>query len=95
MVHRRPSKTYRPAAYVSKRPVGESAYLIDTRRNNIHQLNAVGAVIWDQLARSQRIDHVIDVLHAAFADIERRVIERDVAALIHELLDAELIVRTP
>lgn len=84
---------YRRADHVSKRQVGETTYLIDGRRNAIHQLNPVGAAIWDQLVDPKGLEDLVEILHAAFGDVSRKVIERDVRKLIDKLLVVELIAR--
>lgn len=88
------TETYRQGDQVAKRSVGETVYLVDARRNAIHQLNLIGAVIWDQLGTPQSIDALVDMLQGAFANTSRRVIMRDVRNLIAELLEAELIVQS-
>jgi len=88
-------QTFRRAEGISERRVGETTYLIDSRTNVIHQLNPIGAVIWGQLVDAKSVADLVALLDSAFADIEREVIQRDVEALIDELLDAELIVRCP
>lgn len=87
------TEIYRQGDQISKRKVGETLYLIDTRRNTIHQLNPIGAAVWDQLSRPESIDGLVDMLHVAFADTSRRVIKRDVENLIGELLKMELIIQ--
>jgi hypothetical protein len=87
------TETYRREHQVTKRSVGETIFLVDARRNAIHKLNPIGAVIWDQLNTPRSIEALVDMLHTAFADISRRVIRRDVRNLIAELLEAELIIQ--
>lgn len=88
-------ETYRRAIHVSRRQVGETTYLIDGQRNAIHQLNPIGAAIWDQLVDPKRPEDLVETLHAVFDDVSLKVIERDVQKLIDRLLIAELIARAP
>jgi hypothetical protein len=90
----RKKTTYRRANHVTKRRVGETTYLIDAHHNTIHQLNPVGAAIWDQLADPTSTGDLVEMLHIAFEDVDYNVIERDAEDLIDELVDAELIVRS-
>jgi hypothetical protein len=83
--------TYRRSDQVSDHRVGESTYLIDTRSNAIHRLDAIGAALWFQLADTRSIEELVAILHAAFHEVDRKVIEEDVSDLIRELLDAGLI----
>ena len=86
--------TYRRSDDVSDRRVGESTYLIDSRNNAIHRLNAIGAAVWGQLAEAKSSEELVSILHAAFRKVDRKVVEQDVADLIHELLDAGLIAQS-
>lgn len=88
------TKTYCQTTNISKRQVGETTYLIHGSHNAIHQLNPVGAVIWDQLAEPKSIDDLIEILHIVFEDIDRNIIARDVKKLIEELVDAKLIIQS-
>lgn len=83
--------TYCRSDHVSERRVGEGTYLIDTRNNTIHRLNPIGAAIWCQLADTMSTEELVAILHAAFRKVDRKVIEQNVADLMHELLDAGLI----
>lgn len=83
--------TYRRSGQVADRKVGESTYLIDCGSNTIHRLNAIGAAIWGQLADPKSGEELVTALHSAFRKTDRKIIEQDVADLLHELLDARLI----
>lgn len=85
---------YRRANYVSERKVGETTYLVDKRRNTIHQLNLVGAAIWHQLDDPKSIGELVRMLHIVFGITKYSVIKQDVEDLIGALLKAELIVRS-
>lgn len=85
---------YRRASYVSERKVGATTYLVDKRRNTIHQMNSIGAAIWSLLDDPKDIEALVRILHTAFGDIRYGVIQRDVEKLVDGLLKAELIARS-
>jgi len=85
---------YRRANYVSERKVGKTTYLVDKRRNTIHQLNPVGAAVWSLLDDPKDIEALVRILHTAFGNIRYGVIQRDVEKLIDGLLKAQLIAQS-
>jgi len=87
------NETYQRVDGVSSREVGESTFLIDPRHDRIHQLNALGAAAWRQLAAPVSAAELIEAFHIAFPDVPRERIEQDVVALLDELLAADLIAK--
>lgn len=88
------NETYRRVRTVSTRPMGATTYLVDAQRNAIHQLNPLGAAIWEQLADPKSVEDLAGTVYLAFADTDYRIIEQDVRALLDDLLGAGLISRS-
>jgi hypothetical protein len=87
------TETYRRVSGVIKREVGTTTFLVDTRLDAIHQLDPMGAAVWEQLAEPTSCGELAETLHLAFPDVDCGVIERDLGALFDGLLNAKLIAR--
>ena len=94
MEAKKPAALYRRANYVSERKVGKTTYLVDKRRNTIHQLNPIGAAVWSLLDDPKDIEALVRILHSAFDNVRYGVIQRDIEKLIDGLLKAELIAQS-
>jgi Coenzyme PQQ synthesis protein D (PqqD) len=89
----RATDLYRRASGIVHHEVGVTTFLVDPQRNAIHALNPVGAAVWKQLADLSSRAELAQTLHLAFPGVARRLIERDLAAMLERLLDAGLAVR--
>ena len=85
--------TFQRVAGVIERPLGEATFLVDPRRNAIHQLNGVGAAVWAALASPSSFDELAGALRSAFPGAAPGAIEADLRELLEDLLDAQLIAR--
>jgi Coenzyme PQQ synthesis protein D (PqqD) len=90
---RRSTDLYRRASGIVRHEVGVTTFLVDPHRNAIHALNPVGAAVWEHLAGLSSRAELAETLRLAFPNVHRRLIERDLAALLKRLLDAGLAVR--
>lgn len=77
---------------------GEELVLLDTRGERYYTLNDVGAVAWNVLAEPGTCAAVVEAIQREFdasAVPDAAVIERDVAMLLEQLLDAGLVTIEP
>lgn len=84
---------YRRAGHVTARRVGEAAFLVDRRQNDIHHLNPLGVGLWNLLDQPFDEDELVEIFHGAFPDTPRKTIAADLQALIGRFLEAGLIER--
>ncbi len=78
-------------SHVVSRRVDQDVFLVDEKTTAIHQLNAVGAAIWQLLDEPRKIADILEILHTAFPGKSRKTIKKDVKALLEDFLDEELI----
>jgi hypothetical protein len=89
----------RPGAYfipehVLVRAMGEGLLLLDLSSGEYFGLDAVAALIWQGLQRQQRPAEICTSLLARF-DVERSVLEGDMATLIERLFERGLLAEAP
>lgn len=72
--------------------VDGEAFLAGPDDAAIHHLNAVGTGLWNLLGKGINELEAVAVLHGAFPEIDRGIIERDVAGLFSALAAAGVIV---
>jgi len=70
----------RPGRDVIARNLGESAVLIHLNTNNIYELNATGARIWELVSNGATRQHIVDVLAQEFEDT-------DIARAVDEMIE--------
>lgn len=80
--------------HVASRKVDQDVFLVDENTKAIHQLNAVGAAVWELLDEPRKIADILDILHTVFPGKSRKTIKKDIKALLEDLLDEELIEET-
>ncbi len=80
---------------ISERVVGDEIFLVDGTGQTIYHLNAVGAGLWRLMDGTCGPEDAAAILQEAFPDVERGLIERDVAALTSDLLRRGLLQRDP
>ncbi len=78
---------------IGERVVGNELFLVDGAGQTIYHLNAVGAGLWRLMDGSCGADEAAAILRQAFPDVDRQVIERDIAALTADLLRRGLLQR--
>lgn len=76
---------------VVSRTMGDGAVLVDLRTNEIFELNATGARVWELVSETQPLTAVVDTVVREF-DVTRAVAETDVADLVGELVERGLLV---
>jgi hypothetical protein len=84
------TERFRQAGDVLRRKVGATTYLLHPSSNTIHELNATGAAIWDQLAEPLSDAELVKLLVSAFPDTRPARIRKDLGALLDELVAAGL-----
>jgi len=89
----RNTETYRRAGEIVLRDVGATTYLVDLRHNSIHQLNPVGAAVWEQLGEPASRGELAETIRLAFPEADRDVVERDLQILLDCLEAARLVSR--
>ena len=84
---------FQHAAGISVRQVGEELFIAAPGEGTIHHLDRMAAGIWRLLAEAKGAEEVIAVVEAAFPDVPKRRIAKDVNDLLAFLEESELIVR--
>jgi len=77
---------------VAERLVEGDLFIVDGTGESIYHLNPIGAGLWRLMDGSCGVQEAAELLHQAFPDVERKKIERDVAALTYDLLRRGLLV---
>lgn len=80
-----PAGSYLRSPEITETVVEGERFLADAQGAAIHHLNPVASAVWNLLAEPMTKGQVIDLLHAAFPDVDRDVITRDVTSLIRDL----------
>lgn len=76
---------------ITLKVVGEAGFLVDSRTNRIHQLNAMGLGIWQLLQAPIGRRDIISVFVGAFPDVPEEQIRSDLSAILADLNKAGLI----
>ena len=70
--------------------VGEEMVLLDLQRGVYYGLDAVGARVWELLSQEVPPADIAERIAGEY-DVERATVERDIAALLEQLLEKGLI----
>ena len=81
---------YKTSSDVLLQKIDGEAVLLNLSNENYYGLNEVGVRFWDLLQACDKTSVILDTLHGEYA-AQRDILEHDVAALISELLDSNLI----
>lgn len=81
---------YRVPEHVHARPLQDEVMILDTRSNQYLGLNGTGAVVWSVLAGGGSTAAAVIELITHF-EVPRETAEADVARLLGELLQLDLI----
>ena len=81
------------AADVMASPLGDGVALLDLRSNQYFSLNAVGAALWQALARPRSINDLCDAVADDF-EVASDACRADVRALLGDLQRHGLVVAT-
>jgi hypothetical protein len=76
---------------ITLKVVGEAGFLVDSRTNQIHQLNAMGLGIWQLLAAPVALPDAVSVFAGAFPDVPEEQIQSDLSTMLAELERAGLV----
>jgi len=82
---------FRRSPSVTETAIDHEMFLVNPDSQGIYHLNAVGAALWRLLSKPIGIEDAVDLLHEAFPEVSRTVIERDVSALMKDLTAKGLI----
>ena len=77
-------------AQVMAREVGDETVILDLANGTYYGLDSVGARIWQLIAEGQTLTQVCGVMLAEY-EVTREDIERDVLALVHTLMERQLV----
>lgn len=83
---------YMAKATVAASELNGGAVLLDLEQSRYFGLNPVGELIWRELASPRNLNELCDAVCSAF-DVSRDVCEKDVARLLTDLHDRDLIER--
>jgi hypothetical protein len=85
----------KPSESVTFRKMEEGGVLFCSRTEVYFGLNAVGVVIWEEIAgtprRSHSLDHLVSRLRIAFPEIDRGVLAVDAQEFLAALEQSELV----
>jgi len=84
------SSTFTPAKDVVARQVGGETVILDLESGTYFGLDPVGTRIWTLLEAGHSLQHVCDVLLDEY-EVSRDDVERDVPALVTQLVDKKLL----
>jgi hypothetical protein len=71
-------------------PLGDDTVILDLRAGLYFSLNNVGTLVWQLVQRPRTVREIREAVLAAF-DVEPDVCDRDIAALLRDLADRNLI----
>ena len=71
--------------------VDDELFLVNSSGQAIYHLNAIGTALWQLLVNPIRLDAAVDVLCRAFPRVPQAQIERDVSAVLADLVERGLI----
>ncbi len=83
---------YRPSPRVLSQAVHDELVLLDLDAGTYFGLNAIGARVWEGLARERSLTEVLGELLNVY-EVSAARLETDVAALIDDLLERGLLQR--
>lgn len=85
------SQRYVQAIGVTESMVGDECFLADATGIGIFRLNPLSSAIWTLLEEPIDLDEVVDILSAAFPDVDTDQIAQDCQGLMQNLAHARLI----
>ena len=75
---------------VRARTVGEETVILDLESGTYFSLDSVGGRVWELIQSGKSLKQICDVLIEQY-DASREVLERDVLALAHDLVEKKLV----
>lgn len=89
------SPKFMQVAEVEVRQVDDLVFLVDVRRDTVYQLNELGSGLWRLLAQATDMETAQAVVGQAFPDEDADAVEKDVRALIGDLVEKGLVTEIP
>jgi Coenzyme PQQ synthesis protein D (PqqD) len=83
---------YRKNPVVGETRIENDVFLVEPGSDDVFYLDATGAALWRLLSEPQTQDEIEAVFAAAFPDVPRDRLERDLAALLADLTGRKLVV---
>ncbi len=81
---------FRVAPHVASRHLDETTILAELRDGAYFELDAVGSVIWKELAEGARLEELVATVTSAF-DVDEATARADVQAFLADLVERGLI----
>jgi coenzyme PQQ synthesis protein D (PqqD) len=92
MPRRNASRRYRQAAGIEMREVAGEFFLVVPGPGTTHHLDKMASAVWRVLAEPRSAEELIDLFDAAFPNMPKRKIARDVENLLSFLEEQKLVV---
>lgn len=89
----RPHGPLRPSPEVFERRVEDALFLVNEETDSIHHLNPMAETIWRLAAQGHSQEDIIDLVAAAFPQLAKGRISRDVGQLVTSLVQRRLLLR--
>ena len=86
---------YRRHPQVVEKVVDQDLFLVSQDRRAIFHLNPVGVAVWRLLGDRLGLDQIVELVHAAFPEVGRADIRRDIANLLDTLVAKRLVIAAP
>lgn len=86
-------ETLRPHTSIVANKVGDEYILLHLETGLYHGLDGVGTLIWEKLSAGEPLTAIKQSITAKY-EVSDEVAERDLRALIEEMLDADIVIQT-
>lgn len=70
--------------------IQDELFIVDPKAREMHQLNEVGARIWDLLAQPRQLQELIDTIADEY-EVNHSAAEDDVVAFMEEMMEKKLV----
>jgi hypothetical protein len=85
---------FKQAYGIEVREVEDELFLAAPGPGTIHHLNRMASAVWRTLVEPRTTEDLIALFQAAFPEVPRRKIAKDMRSVLKFLVDTKLIVRT-
>ena len=82
---------YKISSHVRSQTMDDESVILDLKSGKYFGLNEIGVAVWDRIASTGSLDGLSDELSVIY-DTAKEVIEKDIIALLDELLTHELLI---
>lgn len=76
---------YARAPDITPRQVDDSLFAAVPTTNTIHHLDPMAAAVWRALEQPRTLREIVDLFAAAFPEVEREVLRRDLRAVLRRM----------